>query len=123
METFYIALYMEADETCVIGRYEEFQDAFDAMVNDLKEFIKYNVEDDNYANQKLTDYTFTPDMKLVVKRDKYPNLYVHIDKNGMGARVYTDPVPTIACEWRIERHHKVIAHQDVLDSKKKEEQK
>lgn len=119
MEMYYIALYMEADETWTIGRHEESQDAFDAMVNDLKEFIKYNVEDDNYANQE-----FTPDMKLVVKSDECPDFCVHIDKNGMGAQAYIDPGARIICEWKIERHDVMIINQDVLDlKKKKEEQK
>lgn len=52
MKPVYVALYTEAGATWVIGRYEESQDAFDAMVNDLKEYIKYNVEDDNYTNQE-----------------------------------------------------------------------
>lgn len=118
MKPVYIALYTEADETWTIGRYGESQDAFDAMVNDLKEFIKYNVEDDNYANQK-----FTPGMKLVVKSDECPDFCVHIDKNGMGAQAYIDPGARIICEWKIERHDKVFINQGVLDIKKKEEQK
>lgn len=118
MESYYIALCMEAGATWTIGRYEESQDAFDAMVNDLKEYIKYNAEDDNYTNQK-----FTPGMKLVVKGDDCPDFCVCIDKNGMGAQAYIEPSARITCEWRIERHDEVIINQGVLDIKKKEEQK
>ena len=119
MKPVYIALYTEAGGTWVIGRYEESQDAFDAMVNDIKEYIKYNVEDDNYANQK-----FTPGMRLIVKSVDCPDFCVHIDKNGMGAQAYIDPGARIICEWKIERHDMVDIRKDVLDSKeKKEEQK
>ena len=119
MKPVYIALCMEAGATWAIGRYEESQDAFDAMVNDIKEYIKYNVEDNNYTSQE-----FTPGMRLVVKSDECPDFCVHIDKNGMGAHAYIDPGARIACEWKIERHDMVDIRQDVLDNKeKKEEQK
>lgn len=116
MKPVYIALCMEAGATWVIGRYEESQDAFDAMVNDIKEYIKYNVEDNNYTSQE-----FTPGMRLVVKSDECPDFCVHIDKNGMGAHAYIDPGARIACEWRIARHDMVDIRQDVLDNKEKKE--
>lgn len=116
MKPVYIALYTEVNGTWVIGRYEESQDAFDAMVNDIKEYIKYNVEDDNYTSQK-----FTPGMRLAVKCDDCPDFCVHIDKNGMGAQACIDPGTRIACEWRIEQHDTVVTHQGVLDIKKEEQ--
>ena len=116
MKPVYIALCMEAGATWVIGRYEESQDAFDAMVNDIKEYIKYNVEDNNYTSQE-----FTPGMRLVVKSDGCPDFCVHIDKNGMGAQACIDPGARIACEWRIERRDMVDIRQDVLDNKEKKE--
>ena len=116
MKPVYIALCMEAGATWAIGRYEESQDAFDAMVNDIKEYIKYNVEDDNYTSQK-----FTHGMRLVVKSDECPDFCVHIDNNGMGAHAYIDPGARISCEWKIARHDMVDIRQDVLDNKEKKE--
>ena len=116
MKPIYAAMCTENNEIWLIGLYEEYQDAFDAIIEDLKETINYLMEDDNYSDKKLTDDMFTPGTELDGEYEGYPNFYACIDKDGMGAHLYTGFATSI--EWKIKQKDKVYTHQDVLDSKK-----
>ena len=122
MKPIYAAMCTENDEIWLIGLYEEYQDAFDAIIEDLKETINYHMEDDNYSDKKLTDDMFTPGAELDMTGNESPGFYTCIRKDGISAELATSSGRFI--EWRVKRADKVNTHQDVLDEKKeKEEQK
>lgn len=118
MKPIYATMCTEDNGIWLIGLYEEYQDAFEVMVEDLKESINYTVEEDNYCDLRLAKDTFTPGMEL----DRMSRgLFARIDKDGMDAELVT--IGGRVIEWTIKQADKVYTHQDVLDSKKKEEQK
>ena len=120
MKPIHAALCTEHDEIWLIGLYEEYQDAFDAIIEDFKETINYHMEDNNYSDKKLTDDMFIPGMEPNNEGTGYPNFYVRVSKDGISVHLLMSDT---SIQWRIRQTDKVNTHQDVLDSMKKEEQK
>lgn len=122
MKPIYATMCTEDNGIWLIGLYEEQQDAFEAMVEDLKESINDTVEEDNYSDLRLSEGTFTPGMELDMMDRESSGFCTCIDKDGMYAELVTSSGRVI--EWTIKQADKVNTHQDVLDEKKeKEEQK
>ena len=104
MKPIYATMCTKDNGIWPIGLYEEQQDAFKAMIEDLKESINYTVEEDNYSDLRLSEGTFTPGMELDMMTRESSGFCARIDKDGMGAELVTSSERVI--EWTIKQADK-----------------
>ena len=116
MKPIYAVMYQtqESYDLGLVGAYENRQDAYTAMIKDLKDDLMFWQPDDKHISEKDADKIIaeaeaTTDLPVLDDFEKYPSLSIEINKDAGKAYLFRNRTETI---WEIVRIEEVIKHQD-----------
>ena len=116
MKPIYAVIYQELYELHLVGAYEDYQDAYNAMVKDLRTELIYGLPGDGNeekeADMILSEVLASDDILDDFK--DYPGLAIEIDKDK--GKAYLN-VRRFETTWGIVQIEKVIKHQDNKEDK------
>lgn len=114
MKPIYVVIYQELYELHLVGAYEDYQDAYNAMVKDLRTELIYGLPGDGNEEKeadKIMSEVLVSDEMLDDFKD-YPGLVIELNKDAGKAYLNVRQVETT---WEIVQIEKVIKHQDVKE--------
>ena len=111
MKPIYAVIYQELYELHLVGAYEDYQDAYNAMVKDLSTELIYGLPGDGNeekeADMIMSEVLASDDMLDDFK--DYPGLANELNKDEGKAYLIVRRIETI---WEIVQIAEVIKHQD-----------
>lgn len=116
MKPIYVVVYHECDDISSVGAFMCYQDAVDAMKEDMTKELMYMVPDRQCAEEIITQASKTEE-EVLSDFEEYPSLVVWIDTDAGHA---TLGMYHIGRDWTILEIDKVIGDQSVEEQ---EEQK
>ena len=111
MKPIYAVIYQELYELHLVGAYEDYQDAYNAMVKDLRTELIYGLPGDGNEEKeadKIMSEVLASDEMLDGFKD-YPGLVIELNKDEGKAYLNVRRIETI---WEIVQIAEVIKHQD-----------
>lgn len=116
MKPIYVVIYHECDEISPIGAFMSYQDAVDAMKEDMTKELMYMIPDRQHAEEIIAQASKT-EAEVLSNFEEYPSLVVWIDTDAGQA---TLGMYHIGRDWTILEIDKVVEDQS---AKEQEEQK
>lgn len=116
MKPIYAVIYQELYELHLVGAYEDYQDAYNAMVKDLRTELIYGLPGDGNEEKeadKIMSEVLASDDMLDDFKD-YPGLAIELNKDA--GKAYLN-VRRIETTWEIVRIEEVIKHQNIKEDK------
>lgn len=111
MKPIYAVIYQELYELHLVGAYEDYQDAYNAMVKDLRTELIFGLPGDGNEEKeadKIMSEVLASDDMLDDFKD-YPGLAIELNKDEGKAYLIVRRIETI---WEIVQIAEVIKHQD-----------
>lgn len=119
MKTIYAVIYQELYELHLVGAYEDYQDAYNAMVKDLRAELIYGLPGDGNeekeADKIMSEVLASDDIRDDFK--DYPGLAIELNKDA--GKAYLN-VRQIETTWEIVQIAEVIKHQDIKEDNNNE---
>lgn len=116
----YAVIYQELYELHLVGAYEDYQDAYDAMVKDLRTELIYGLPSDGNEEEeeadKIMSEVLASDGMLDDFKD-YPGLAIELSEDA--GKAYLN-VRRIETTWEIVPITEVIKHQDIKEDNNNE---
>ena len=121
MKPIYAVMYQTQDsyDLCLVGAYDNYQDAYNAMIKDLKNDLMYWQPNDKHVTEKEADKIIAEaeaatDLPVLDDFEKYPSLSIEINKDVGKAYLYRNRADAI---WEIVPITEVIKHRDIKEDK------
>lgn len=111
MKPIYAVIYQELYELHLVGAYEDYHDAYNAMVQDVRTELIYGLPGDGHEEEeadKIMSEALASDDMLDDFKD-YPGLAIEVNRDVGKAYLNVRQVETT---WEIVRIAEVIKHQD-----------
>ena len=116
MKPIYAVIYQELYEFHLVGAYEDYQDAYNAMVKDLRTELIYGLPGDGNeekeADMILSEVLASDDILDDFK--DYPGLVIEVNRDA--GKAYLN-VRRIETTWEIVPITEVIKHQNIKEDK------
>ena len=109
-------IYQELYELHLVGAYEDYHDAYNAMVQDVRTELIYGLPGDGNEEKvadKIMSEVLASDDMLDDFKD-YPGLAIEVNKDA--GKAYLN-VRRIETTWEIVRIEEVIKHQNIKEDK------
>lgn len=119
MKPIYAVIYQELYELHLVGAYEDYQDAHNAMVQDVRTELIYGLPSDGNEEKeadKIMSDVLASDEMLDDFTD-YPGLAIEVNKDE--GKSYLN-VRRIETTWEIVQIAEVIKHQDIKEDNNNE---
>lgn len=117
MKPIYAVIYQELYELHLVGAYEDYHDAYNAMVQDVRTELIYGLPGDGHEEEeadKIMSEVLASDDMLDDFKD-YPGLAIEVNRDVGKAYLNVRQVETT---WEIVQIEKVIKHQDNKEDNK-----
>lgn len=114
MKPIYAVIYQELYELHLVGAYEDYQDAYNAMVKDLRTELIYGLPSDGNEEKeadKIMSEVLASDDMLDDFKD-YPGLAIELNKDA--GKAYLN-VRQFETTWEIVPITEVIKHQGIKE--------
>lgn len=114
MKPIYAVIYQELYELHLVGAYEEYQDAYNAMVKDLRAELIFGLSSDGDEEEeadKIMSEVLASDDMLDDFKD-YPGLAIELNKDA--GKAYLN-VRQIETTWEIVQIAEVIKQQNIKE--------
>lgn len=116
MKPIYAVIYQEFYELHLVGAYEDYQDAYNAMLKYLRTELIYGLPRDGHEEEeadKIMSEALASDDMLDDFKD-YPGLAIELNKDA--GKAYLN-VRRIETTWEIVPITEVIKHQNIKEDK------
>lgn len=120
MKPIYAVIYWESYELYLVGAYEDYQDAYNAMVQDIKAELMFWLPDDKPIAEEEADKIIADALASDIPLDdfeEYPGLSIEINEGAGKAHLYGS---CIDGTWEIVQIAEVIKHQDIKEGNNNE---
>lgn len=121
MKPIYAVMYQTQDsyDLCLVGAYDNYQDAYNTMIKDLKNDLMYWQPNDKHITEKEADKIIAEaeaatDLPVLDDFEKYPSLSIEINKDVGKAYLYRNRTDAV---WEIVPITEVIKHRDIKEDK------
>lgn len=116
MKPIYAVIYQELYEFYLVGAYENYWDAYNAMLQDLKSKLMYGLPGDDLEEavaSKIVSDAVSSDVMLDDFKE-YPSLAIEVNEDASKACLSIHKIET---NWEIVPITEVIKHQDIKEDK------
>lgn len=114
MKPIYAVIYQELYELHLVGAYEDYQDAYNAMVKDLRTELISGLPSDGHeekeADKIMSEVLASDDM--LDDFEDYPGLVIEVNEDAGKACLNAR---RIEATWEIVQITEVIKHQDIKE--------